>query len=105
MGELQDNQMLYDFDKMLTYLNAKGKLLFGKKFKIFEEDRDILFKLCNYFIKDEANCKKLNIDINKGILLSGPVGCGKTSLMKLLRHIVPHQKSYEVIPTRFWKRL
>lgn len=44
--------------------------------------------------------KKLNIDINKGILLSGPVGCGKTSLMKLLRHIVPHQKSYEVIPTR-----
>ena len=100
LGELKDNQMLYDFDKMLIYLNAKGKLLFGKKFKIFEEDRDIVFKLCNYFIRDEANCKKLNIDINKGILLSGPVGCGKTSLMKLLRHIVPHQKSYEVIPTR-----
>lgn len=100
LGELKDNQMLYDFDKMLIYLNAKGKLLFGKKFKIFEEDRKILFKLCNYFIKDETNCKKLNIDINKGILLSGPVGCGKTSLMKLLRHMVPHQKSYEFIPTR-----
>lgn len=100
LGELKDNQMLYNFDKMLIYLNAKGKLLFGKKFKIFEKDRDILFKLCNYYIKDEANCKKLDIDINKGILLSGPVGCGKTSLMKLLRHIVPHQKSYEVIPTR-----
>ncbi|MEE9361421.1 MAG: ATPase [Cellulophaga sp.] len=100
LGELKNNQMLYDFDKMLIYLNAKGKLLFGKKFKIFEEDQDILFKLCNYYIKDEANCKKLDIDINKGILLSGPVGCGKTSLMKLLSHIVPHQKSYEVIPTR-----
>lgn len=71
LGELKDNQMLYDFDKMLIYLNAKGKLLFGKKFKIFEEDRDIIFKLCNYFIRDEANCKKLNIDIDKGILLSG----------------------------------
>jgi len=100
LGELKNNQILYDFDKMLIYLNGKGKLLFGKKFKIFEEDRDILFKLCNYFIKDEANCKKLDIDINKGILLSGPVGCGKTSLMKLLRHIVPHYKPYEVIPTR-----
>lgn len=100
LGELKNNQLLYDFDKMLIYLNAKGKLLFGKKFKIFEEDRDMLFKLCNYYIKDEANCKKLSIDINKGILLSGPVGCGKTSLMKLLRHIVPHQKPYEVIPTR-----
>ena len=100
LGTFKNNEVTYDFDKMLIYLNAKGKLLFGKKFKIFEEDRDILFKLCNYYIKDIANCKKLNIDINKGILLSGPVGCGKTSLMKLLRHIVPHRKPYEVIPTR-----
>ena len=73
LGELKDNQMLYDFDKMLIYLNAKGKLLFGKKFKIFEEDRDIIFKLCNYFIRDEANCKKLDIDRDKGILLSGSI--------------------------------
>ena len=43
---------------------------------------------------------KAGIDINKGILLSGPVGCGKTSLVKLLRHIVPHQRPYEVIPSR-----
>jgi hypothetical protein len=100
LGELKGSQILYDFDKILIYLNAKGNLLFGKKFKIFEDDRAILYKLCNYFIKDEVNCKKLNIDINKGILLTGPVGCGKTSLMKLLRHIVPHRKSYEVIPTR-----
>lgn len=100
LGELKDNHILYDFDKMLIYLNTKGKLLFGKKFKIFEEDREILFKLCNYYIRDEANCKKLGIDIHKGILLSGPVGCGKTSLMKLLRYIVPHRKPYEVIPTR-----
>ena len=100
LGELKGNQLIYDFDKMLVYLNAKGKLLFGETFKIFEEDRDILFKLCNYFIGDEANCKNFGIDINKGILLSGPVGCGKTSLMKLLRHIVPHQKPYKIIPAR-----
>ncbi len=100
LGKFEGNEILYDFDKMLIYLNAKGKLLFGKKFEIFEEDRNILYKLCNYYIKDEVNCKKLNIDINKGILLSGPVGCGKTSLMKLLRHVVPHHKPYEVIPTR-----
>ncbi len=100
LGELKGNQILYDFEKILIYLNAKGKLLFGKNFKIYKEDREILFKLCNYFIKDEANCKKLNIDPNKGILLTGPVGCGKTSLMKLLQHIVPHHKQYKVIPTR-----
>jgi len=44
--------------------------------------------------------RKNKIDPNKGILLSGPVGCGKTSLMKLLSYIVPHQKTYKVIPAR-----
>ena len=100
LAELKEDQLIYDFSKMLIYLNAKGKLLFGKRFKIYEEDKKILFMLCAYFIKDEVNCKKLNIDLNKGILLSGPVGCGKTSLMKLFRFLVPHQKPYEVIPTR-----
>jgi len=42
----------------------------------------------------------MGIDTNKGILLSGPVGCGKTSLMKLLPHLAPHKTNYEMIPTR-----
>ena len=100
LGELKGNHILYDFDKILIYLDAKGKLMFGKKFKIYREDRSILYKLCNYQIQDWQACKKLNIDIRKGILLSGPVGCGKTSLMKLIRLITPHYQSYEIIPTR-----
>ena len=100
LGELQGDQINYDFGKILIYLDHKGKMLFGKNFKIYQEDEVILFKLCIYFIKDYDYCKKFNIDPNKGILLSGPVGCGKTSLMKLLKHIVPHQRPYEVIPAR-----
>ncbi|MFC4723634.1 ATPase [Geojedonia litorea] len=100
LGTLKGNTIQYDFQKMLIYLDHKGKMLFGNNFKIYEEDEIILFKLCIYFIKDYDYCTKFNIDPNKGILLSGPVGCGKTSLMKLMRHITPHQKSYEVIPAR-----
>ncbi|WP_422860658.1 ATPase [Flagellimonas sp. S174] len=100
LGTMRGNQILYDFDKMLVYLDAKGKLLFGNKFKIYKEDRDILYKLCLYFIQDRIACATLGIDIDKGILLSGPVGCGKTSLIHLLKHLVPHRKPYEVVPTR-----
>tara|TARA_R110001583_G_scaffold49447_8_gene154889 strand:+ start:2545 stop:3201 length:657 start_codon:yes stop_codon:yes gene_type:complete len=100
LGTFDGQNVVYDFPKILVYLNAKGKMLFGKKFKIYEEDREILLKLCSYFIRDKQHCRKKGIDIDKGILLSGPVGCGKTSLMKLLRHIVPHQRPYEVIPSR-----
>ncbi|MCK0160421.1 ATPase [Allomuricauda sp. F6463D] len=100
LGTMRGNQILYDFDKMLIYLDAKGKLLFGQKFKIYKEDRDILYRLCLYFIQDRIACKEFGIDIDKGILLSGPVGCGKTSLIRLLKHLVPHRKPYEVVPTR-----
>lgn len=100
LGDLRGNHIHYDFEKILIYLDAKGKLLFGRKFKIHKEDQEILFKLCNYQIRDWERCRKLDIDINKGILLSGPVGCGKTSLMKLIRHITPQYPPFELIPTR-----
>ncbi|OBX24693.1 hypothetical protein LX77_03628 [Gelidibacter algens] len=100
LGDFDGNRVLYDFDKILIYLNAKGKLLFGDQFRIYDEDKDIIHKLCYYFIKDQKNCQKHDIDPRKGILLSGPVGCGKTTLMTLVRYIIPTQRPYEIIPCR-----
>lgn len=100
IGELEGNKVTYHFESILSYLAHKGQEEFGTAFKIHKEDRDILFRLCNYFIRDEQKCQELDIDTSKGILLSGPVGCGKTTLMKLLRNIVPHQKPYKIIPAR-----
>ena len=100
IGEIKNNIVQYDFEKIKTYLNIKGHLLFGKNFKIYKEDEPLLFKLCNYFIQDHYSCAQMGIDTNKGLLLSGPVGCGKTSLMKLLIHLAPHKTNYEIIPTR-----
>ena len=100
LGKFDGKCVHYNFPKILIYLNAKGKILFGKKFKIYEKDKKVLLKLCYYFIKDKENCKRYGIDPHKGILLSGPVGCGKTSLMKLIPCIVPSQPAYEMIPSR-----
>jgi DNA replication protein DnaC len=100
IGEIKNNTIHYDFEKIKTYLNIKGYLLFGKNFKIYKEDEPLLFKLCCYFIQDHHSCAQMGIDTNKGLLLSGPVGCGKTSLMKLLPHIAPRKINYEIIPTR-----
>lgn len=100
IGRFNGFEMFYDFPKILIYLEAKGKLLFGKHFKIFDEDKDIIYKLSNYFIQDKDKCEKAGMDPEKGILFSGPVGCGKTSLMKLLKFIVPLQRPYSVVPCR-----
>lgn len=102
VGKLDKDYLLYDFPQICRFLNARGKLLFGKQFKIYKEDYDLILKLISYFIDDKEACHKYAIDLNKGIMLSGPVGCGKTSLMRLLPHLVPHKKQhqYTVLPTR-----
>ena len=100
LGKLRGDQVIYDFSKIWIYLEAKGKILFGKHFQLYDQDRDILFRLCNYFIAEQENCKKFGLDLKKGILLTGPVGCGKTSLMKLLRHLSPLSRPYQVMSTR-----
>ncbi|MDT0677925.1 ATPase [Autumnicola musiva] len=100
LGDFDGTTVHYDFHRILIYLDAKGKLLFGGNFKIHKSDRPVLRKLCAYTIRDAHTCKALGIDLKKGLLLSGPVGCGKTSLMKLLRHLVPGSRHYEMIPSR-----
>ena len=100
LGDWNGQEMVYSFPKIWIYLEAKGKLLFGKDFQLYSEDREMLFKLCNYMVGEQAYCSKYGLDPDKGLLLSGPVGCGKTSLMKLLRCIVPFQRPYEIIPCR-----
>lgn len=53
-----------------------------------------------YFLKDEVACHQYIIDLNKGILLSGPIGSGKTSLMNLMKHITPTEHKFSVKPCR-----
>lgn len=100
LASKRGKRLFYDFPKILVYLEAKGQILFGKHFRIYEEDREILYSLSNYFIRDKEKCQQLGLDLQKGLLLSGPVGCGKTSFMKLLPHIVPFERKYEMIPSR-----
>jgi DNA replication protein DnaC len=85
-------QKTYDFEKCLAFLEAKGKQQYDKEFSIHQEDRQLIFKLLIYFIRDKETADKLNLNLNKGILLSGPVGCGKTSLMYLCKNFTrkPH---------------
>ncbi|TRW96386.1 ATPase [Flavobacterium gawalongense] len=90
----------YNYQEVILWLEKKGLELYGNHFKILESDYPIIYKLIAYFLKDEATCFQYNINLNKGILLSGPVGCGKTSLMNLMKHLAPIEHKFFVKPCR-----
>lgn len=57
-------------------------------FVLNEQNKEIFSKLCEYFSSDEK----------KGIIISGPVGCGKTTLMNLFSE--NQKRSYRVVSCR-----
>ncbi|PJJ07617.1 hypothetical protein CLU83_2431 [Flavobacterium sp. 1] len=89
-----------NYIEVIAWIERKGIDLYGKRFKIIESDHQIIYKLIAYFLKDEQKCLEYHIDLNKGIMLSGPVGCGKTSLMNLMKHLTPSANKFTVKPCR-----
>jgi len=79
-------QSTHDYENALLWVQKWGKKQYGNHFTIHENDKPIILSLIAYFLKDESVARKFGINLNKGILLTGPIGCGKTSLMTLLRY-------------------
>jgi DNA replication protein DnaC len=90
----------YNYSEVIVWLEKKGVELYGNHFKILETDYPIIYKLIAYFLKDEQTCFQYEINLDKGILLSGPVGCGKTSLMNLMKHLTKTEHKFSVKPCR-----
>ena len=90
----------YDYQEVILWLEKKGQELYGNHFKIHETDYPIVYKLIAYFLKDEPTCFQYGINLTKGILLSGPIGCGKTSLMNLMKYLTPAEHKFSVKPSR-----
>lgn len=97
---IQNSQKIYDLHKCFKYLELQGKQTYGQSFKIHPEDKPTIYKLLIHAIRDKENALKLDLDLSKGILLSGPVGCGKTSIMHLIKPFVNTKYDYKIKTTR-----
>ena len=89
-----------DFPWCLAFLEKRGKELYGQKFKIHADDHEIVYKLLVYFVGDKTESEKLGLDPAKGILLTGPIGCGKTSLMTLMKFVPSPERNHVIKPCR-----
>lgn len=96
------NQQIWMIDEaeLFTMVECKGKECFGEKFLLWEKDYPVLRKLLVYFFADDELAIKENLDLKRGIMLSGPVGCGKTSIMLLVRYFQNENARHTLKPCR-----
>lgn len=97
---IENNNRMFDFKMCVSYLNHLGKKRYGESFKIQKEDLKTVHKLISYAVRAVNTCEEHEIDLRKGILLLGPVGSGKTSLMLLLNEFMFPTMRYQVKSTR-----
>jgi len=100
IAEFRNGFFNFSFPASLDWLQKRGRIFFGDHFTIFAEDHELIYKLLVYSISDTGNTVRHNLSLKKGILLSGPVGCGKTSLMTLIKEFFPKEKQYAVKSVR-----
>lgn len=74
----------FDYHYMLKQVEEKGRDLFRRDFAIDDIDRPVVMKLIAYFLRDRQVAAKEHIDLDKGLFITGPTGCGKTALMRIL---------------------
>ena len=85
-----------DFPQFLKQLETLGCKHYNPNFKIIPDDHDIIYRMLTWFLKDANAAIECNLSLHKGILLTGPVGCGKTTLMHLFRLMHPPQEQFIV---------
>lgn len=98
-GHGQQIWMIDEVD-LFSMMEDKGKECFGEKFFLWKEDYPVIRKLLIYFFADAERAVNERLDLKKGIMLSGPVGCGKTSIMSLVRYFQNENLGHTMKPCR-----
>lgn len=90
----------HDYPNLWLFLENKGKELYGPGFSFYEEDAPLIAKLLIWCTRDQYQAQKHGIHLYKGILLTGPVGCGKTALMNIFRYILHTRYRHRIYSCR-----
>lgn len=100
IAQFKDGKHQFGFRASRRWMEDLGKESYGPHFRLYPEDASLIYKLLVFAVEDKKEARKLNLDLKKGILLSGPIGCGKTTLMSLVRYFFQPGKQYQVKSTR-----
>lgn len=61
---------------------------------------DIIRKVFTYVVNDEESMIRLGLNPRKRLMITSPVGIGKTSLLNLSRLLLPADRRFQIKPCR-----
>jgi len=96
MQDIKTIRSLFNYRSIFQQLQERGRSLFGSHFRLYKEDLPLITAMAAWMLRDEDVAAQLSIDLKKGLLLSGPVGTGKTQLMELMRCLPNEEQNYAV---------
>ncbi len=100
IADFRDGIFNFSFSTSVQWMEEHGKILFGNHFSIYPGDLGLIYKLLVYAIGDKENAERHGLNLCKGILLVGPIGSGKTTLISLMNYFCPREARFLVKPTR-----
>ncbi|WP_158960354.1 hypothetical protein [Myroides fluvii] len=93
---LLGREKTYNLDKCHAFILERGKSFFGYHFTITPQQYNIYHMLIAYAIEDQKTMAHFKLDPNKGLLLMGEEGIGKTAYMRLTQPFFPYKKNYDI---------
>lgn len=100
IAHFKNGRHQFNFSTSQKWMEELGQERYGTHFHLYHEDAPLIYKLLVYAVQDKKEANKLNLDLRKGILLTGPIGCGKSTIMNLVRYFFQPGKKYEIKSTR-----
>lgn len=98
--ELKNGNRQYNYFKCIQYLQQQGRILYGSSYRIHPSQRQQVYRLLVYATANKEECALYGIDLQKGLLVTGPGNSGKTSLLHLLKPFFQTNRQYIIRSSR-----
>ena len=92
--ELKNGNRQYNYFKCMQYLQQQGRILYGSSYRIHPSQRQQVYRLLVYATANKEECALYGINLQKGLLVTGPGNSGKTSLLHLLKPFFQTNRQY-----------
>lgn len=91
-----DQRKVFNEQRCLQFIYGNGKKIYESEFEFSVYEQEVFLELLFYAIGTPSCLEKTDLQVQKGLMLMGPEGSGKTAYLKLIRGFFPGNRQYKI---------